>query len=77
MLDILTLVHVPVPFFQEMNLLFTLKFINIYLNGSLIEDIKQLKSFCFNIWTKSESLIKSRESASYPKHQSLQVKSIL
>lgn len=74
MLDILTLVHVP--FFQEMNLLFTLKFINIYLNGSLIEDIK-LKSFCFNIWTKSESLIKSRESASYPKHQSLQVKSIL
>lgn len=75
MLDILTLVHVP--FFQEMNLLFTLKFINIYLNGSLIEDIKQLKSFCFNIWTKSESLIKSRESASYPKHQSLQVKSIL
>lgn len=75
MLDILTLVHVP--FFQEMNLLFTLKFINIYLNGSLTEDIKQLKSFCFNIWTKSESLIKSRESASYPKHQSLQVKSIL
>lgn len=75
MLDILTLVHVP--FFQEMNLLFTLKFINIYLNGSLIEDIKQLKSFCFNIWTKSESLIKARESASYPKHQSLQVKSIL
>lgn len=75
MLDILTLVHVP--FFQEMNLLFTLKFINIYLNGSLIEDIKQLKSFCFNIWTKLESLIKSRESASYPKHQSLQVKSIL
>lgn len=75
MLDILTLVHVP--FFQEMNLLFTLKFINIYLNGSLIEDIKQLKSFCFNIWTKSESLIKSRESASYPEHQSLQVKSIL
>lgn len=75
MLDILTLVHVP--FFQEMNLLFTLKFINIYLNGSLIEDIKQLKSFCFNIWTKSESLIKSSESASYPKHQSLQVKSIL
>lgn len=75
MLDILTLVHVP--FIQEMNLLFTLKFINIYLNGSLIEDIKQLKSFCFNIWTKSESLIKSRESASYPKHQSLQVKSIL
>lgn len=75
MLDILTLVHVP--FFQEMNLLFTLKFINIYLNGSLIEDIKQLKSFCFNIWTKSESFIKSRESASYPKHQSLQVKSIL
>lgn len=66
MLDILTLVHVPL--FQEMNLLFTLKFINIYLNGSLIEDIKQLKSFCFNIWTKSESLIKSRESASYPKH---------
>lgn len=75
MLDILTLVHVP--FFQEMNLLFTLKYINIYLNGSLIEDIKHLKSFCFNIWTKSESLIKSRESASYPKHQSLQVKSIL
>lgn len=38
MLDILTLVHVP--FFQEMNLvLFTLKYINIYLNGSLIEDI--------------------------------------
>lgn len=75
MLDILTLVHVP--FFQEMNLLFTLKYINIYLNGSLIEDIKQLKSFCFNIWTKYESLNKSRESASYPKHQSLQVKSIL
>lgn len=75
MLDILTLVHVP--FFQEMNLLFTLKYINIYLNGSLIEDIKQLKSFCFNIWTISESLNKSRESASYPKHQSLQVKSIL
>lgn len=75
MLDILTLVHVP--FFQEMNLLFTLKYINIYLNGSLIEDIKQLKSFCFNIWTKSESLNKSRESASYPKHQSLQVKSNL
>lgn len=75
MLDILTLVHVP--FFQEMNLLFTLKYINIYLNGSLIEDIKQLKSFCFNIWTTSESLNKSRESASYPKHQSLQVKSIL
>lgn len=75
MLDILTLVHVP--FFQEMNLLFTLKFINIYLNGSLIEDIKQLKNFCFNIWTKSESLNKSWESASYPKHQSLQVKSIL
>lgn len=75
MLDILTLVHVP--FFQEMNLLFTLKFINIYLNGSLIEGIKQLKSFCFNIWTKSESLNKFRESASYPKHQSLQVKSIL
>lgn len=43
MLDILTLVHVP--FFQEMNLLFTLKYINIYLNGSLIEDMNNLRVF--------------------------------